>query len=117
MLSLCFGFTQFTEGAFWSATTYSAGPYTSAATGVLNTGGNLPGFLAPLVGLMIDQLGWIATLASGSVFALTGAVLWLLIRVDPHLKGSTTEDRGSGQAGGAASPQHPLARPSPGTVQ
>ena len=82
MLSLCFGFTQFTEGAFWSATTYAAGPYTSAATGVLNTGGNLPGFLAPLIGLMVDQLGWISTLASGSIFAVTGAVLWLFVQLE-----------------------------------
>ena len=81
MLSLCFGFTQFTEGAFWSASTYAAGPHTATATGVMNTGGNAAGFLAPVVGLMVDQLGWIATLASGSVFALTGAVLWLFIAV------------------------------------
>jgi MFS transporter, ACS family, glucarate transporter len=83
MLSLCFGFTQFTEGAFWSATTYVAGPYTSTATGVLNTGGNAAGFLAPVVGLMVDQLGWIATLASGSMFAIVGVVLWVFIRVQP----------------------------------
>ena len=50
VLSLCFGFTQFTEGAFWSATTYAAGPYTSAATGVLNTGGNAAGFPRPAGG-------------------------------------------------------------------
>ena len=75
LLSLCFGFTQFTEGAFWSASTYVAGPHTSAATGVMNTGGNAAGFLAPVVGLMVDHLGWLATLASGSVFALTGAAL------------------------------------------
>ena len=54
------------------------------ATGVLNTGGNLPGFLAPVVGLMIDQLGWLATLASGSLFAVTGAVLWLFVRLEPR---------------------------------
>ena len=83
LLSLCFGFTQFTEGAFWSASTYVAGPHTSAATGVMNTGGNAAGFLAPVVGLMVDHLGWLATLASGSVFALTGAALWLLIRIRP----------------------------------
>ena len=83
LLSLCFGFTQFTEGAFWSASTYVAGPHTSAATGVMNTGGNAAGFLAPVVGLMVDHLGWLATLASGSVFALTGACLWLLIRIRP----------------------------------
>ncbi len=79
LLSLCFGFTQFTEGAFWSASTYAAGPHTSTATGVMNTGGNAAGFLAPLVGMMVDQLGWLATLASGSVFALTGAAIWLFI--------------------------------------
>jgi ACS family glucarate transporter-like MFS transporter len=79
MLSLCFGFTQFTEGAFWSASTYAAGPHTATATGVMNTGGNAAGFLAPLVGLMVDQLGWLATLASGSVFALVGSTLWLFI--------------------------------------
>jgi ACS family glucarate transporter-like MFS transporter len=83
-LSLCFGFTQFTEGPFWSATTYVAGRYTAAATGVLNTGGNAAGFLAPVVGLMVDQLGWISTLASGSAFALVGAGLWLFIRVAPR---------------------------------
>jgi len=81
LLSLCFGFTQFTEGAFWSATTYAAGPHTSTATGVLNTGGNAAGFLAPVVGMMVDQFGWLATLASGSAFALTGAAMWLFIGV------------------------------------
>jgi ACS family glucarate transporter-like MFS transporter len=84
VLSLCFGFTQFTEGPFWSATTYVAGRYTATATGVLNTGGNLAGFLAPVVGLMVDQLGWISTLASGSAFALAGAALWLFIGVAPR---------------------------------
>jgi len=87
LLSLCFGFTQFTEGAFWSASTYVAGPNTSAATGVMNTGGNAAGFLAPVVGLMVDHLGWLATLASGSAFAVIGAALWLLIRIRPGTNG------------------------------
>jgi ACS family glucarate transporter-like MFS transporter len=88
MLSLCFGFTQFTEGAFWAASTYAAGPHTATATGVMNTGGNAAGFLAPVVGLMVDQLGWLATLASGSIFALIGAALWLGIgaRVGRHAR-------------------------------
>lgn len=87
LLSLCFGFTQFTEGAFWSASTYAAGPHTATATGVMNTGGNAAGFLAPVVGMMVDQLGWVATFASGSAFALTGAVLWLFISVQPSATG------------------------------
>lgn len=83
LLSLCFGFTQFAEGAFWQATTYAAGSHTATATGVLNTGGNLAGFLAPLVGLMVDRLGWFPTFATGSAFALVSAGLWLLVRVGP----------------------------------
>jgi ACS family glucarate transporter-like MFS transporter len=81
MLSLCFGFTQFTEGAFASGATYVGGPHASTAYGVVNTGGNAPGFLAPLVGLMVDHAGWLVTLASGSAFALLGAGLWLFIRL------------------------------------
>lgn len=81
LLSLCFGFTQFTEGSFWSASTYVAGPNTAAATGVMNTGGNAAGLLAPVIGILLDHFGWISTLASGSIFALIGAGLWMLIRL------------------------------------
>lgn len=82
LLSLCFGFTQFTEGPFASAATYVGGPHASTAYGVVNTGGNAAGFLAPVVGLLVDRAGWPITLASGSVFALIGAALWLFIRVE-----------------------------------
>jgi ACS family glucarate transporter-like MFS transporter len=82
LLSLCFGFTQFTEGSFWQATTFAAGPHTASATGVLNTGGNIAGFFAPAVGILLDRFGWLPTLTSGSIFAITGAVLWLFIRVE-----------------------------------
>jgi ACS family glucarate transporter-like MFS transporter len=82
-LSLCFGGTQFTEGAYWSAQTYVAGPDTAPATGILNTGGNLAGAIAtPLVPILAAHFGWIAALASGSVFAVLAAALWLLIRAD-----------------------------------
>jgi len=81
LLSLCFGFTQFTEGSFWAASTYAAGPHTGTATGLMNTGGNLPGLLAPMVGLSIDRLGWVPTITSGSVFAVLGAALWMMVRL------------------------------------
>lgn len=87
LLSLCFGFTQFTEGAYWSATTFAAGRHPGAGTGVLNTGGNAAGFLAPLVGWMLDQFGWLPTLWSGSLFSLVGALLWLLVRFDREKAG------------------------------
>ncbi len=82
LLSLCFGFTQLTEGPFAAASTYVGGPHASTAYGAVNTGGNAAGFLAPAVGLMVDHLGWLTTLASGSIFALIGAGLWLLVRVE-----------------------------------
>lgn len=82
LLSLCFGFTQFIEGPFWAASTYVAGPHTASATGVLNTGGNLAGFLAPVVGILLDRFGWLPTLASGSAFAVVGAILWFFVRVE-----------------------------------
>jgi ACS family glucarate transporter-like MFS transporter len=81
LLALCFGCTQFTEGSYWQGCTLAAGAHTAAATGVLNTGGNLAGFLAPAVGYMLDHFGWLPTLECGSAFALLSAVLWLLVRV------------------------------------
>ena len=41
----------------------------------------MPGLLAPLFGFMIDHVGWIPTIASGSVFALMGAGLWFFVRL------------------------------------
>ena len=81
LLSLCFGFQQFPEGAFWAGATFAAGPNAGTATGVLNTGGNLPGMLAPFVGFLIDQAGWVTAFASGAIFALAGAILWIFIRL------------------------------------
>jgi ACS family glucarate transporter-like MFS transporter len=59
------------------------GRYATSACGVLNTGGNLAGVVAtPMVALLQLKFGWFVALASGSLFALIGAVLWLFIRAD-----------------------------------
>lgn len=87
LLSLCFGATQLTEGAYWSAVTSVAGRHTTAASGVLNTGGNVVGgFAALTVPIIADQFGWIASLSTGSVMALFAAVLWLFIRPDEPME-------------------------------
>lgn len=88
LLSLCFGFTQFTEGAYAQGPTFVAGRHAATAYGVVNTGGNLAGFLAPVVGLIVDRLGWWSALATGSGFALLGAVLWLFVRADRPIAAS-----------------------------
>ena len=79
-LSLCLACQQATESAFWSSTTSVAERDAATACGVLNTGGNLAGGLGALmVPVMVESLGWPAALIATSVFALSGAGLWLLI--------------------------------------
>ncbi len=81
LLSLCFGFVLFTDTIYWVAAMHIAGPNTSTACGIMNTGGNLPGMLAPLFGFLVDRMGWTPTVTIGSGVAVMGALLWLGIRV------------------------------------
>lgn len=90
MLCFSFGFTQMTEAPFWVATMGIAGRHSQVATGVLNTGGNLPGVLGGLmVPFIANWLGWTAAIVSGTVFIFVGALLWLLIRADEPLTEAT----------------------------
>jgi len=85
VITLCFsfGFTQLTEAPMWVATMGVAGKHSQVATGVLNTGGNIPGVIGGLmVPFIAAWLGWSAAIISGSLFAVVGALLWLFIRAD-----------------------------------
>jgi ACS family glucarate transporter-like MFS transporter len=82
-LSLSFGCTQLTEGAYWTAAIFVSGKYASAATGIMNTGGNVVGGIgALLVPITAEAFGWVPALATGSVFALIGVGVWLFVRAD-----------------------------------
>ncbi|MDH3519238.1 MAG: MFS transporter [Myxococcales bacterium] len=86
-LSLAFALQQFTEGTYWAGTTFVAGRHTATASGILNTGGNLVGILSTQMFVLLeDRFGAMVAVASGAVFALLGAALWLLIRVDHPLQ-------------------------------
>ena len=86
-LSACFAFVQFTDGAYWAATTSVSGRYAAAACGLLNTGGNIVGgFGALLVPIVAERFGWVAALSTGSIFAVLAALLWLFIRADEPLR-------------------------------
>ena len=90
-LALSFGCTQLTEGAFWAAAIFVSGRHAAAATGVMNTGGNVVGGIgALLVPLTAETYGWVPALATGSVFALTGVVLWLFVRADQPLSSGSS---------------------------
>jgi ACS family glucarate transporter-like MFS transporter len=83
LLCIAFGCTQLSEAPFWVATMAVSGRHAPIATGVLNTGGNLPGVLGGvLVPFVAGAFGWSVAMATGSVFAIVGAFLWLFIRAD-----------------------------------
>ena len=83
LLCIAFGCTQISEAPFWVATMAVSGRHAPIATGVLNTGGNLPGVLGGvLVPFVAGGFGWPVAMATGSVFAIVGAFLWLFIRAD-----------------------------------
>ncbi|MBS0394184.1 MAG: MFS transporter [Proteobacteria bacterium] len=82
-LAGCFGCVQMTEAAFWGATFWVTRERASAATGILNMGGNLGGIIGtPIVARLADAHNWPGALATGVGFALTSAALWLLIDVE-----------------------------------
>lgn len=89
MLCICFACNQLSEAPFWVATMSVAGKHAQVATGVLNTGGNIPGIVGGmLVPFIANLLGWPAAIMSGSVFAIVGALLWIFVRADEPMGGS-----------------------------
>jgi ACS family glucarate transporter-like MFS transporter len=81
-LTLCFAAIEMTEGPFWAAVMEVARADTMAATGVLNTGGNIGGIIAtPIIAYLSAHHMWTAAFLIGSGFALAGGATWLL--VDP----------------------------------
>lgn len=83
LLALCLGFQQASDAVYWSAAISVSGNHSSSACGVMNTAGNVVGGVgALLVPFTVRALGWPAALATGTVFAAVGAILWLWIRAD-----------------------------------
>jgi len=83
LLSLSFGCVQFVDGTYWAATMRIAGTQSQSATGMLNTGGNIAGGIgAMLVPVIAGSLGWTTAVASGAIFSIVAAALWLGVRPD-----------------------------------
>ena len=83
MLCLSFACNQLTEAPIWVSTMAVSGRHAPVATGILNTGANIPGILGGiLVPFTAGIFGWPAAMVTGSFFAVVGALLWLFIRAD-----------------------------------
>ena len=74
-LSLATGFASWCEGPFWASTIEVADKQVGAACGILNTGGNVGGFLAPIITPFIaSRAGWSWGLYAGSLMAIVGVM-------------------------------------------
>jgi MFS transporter, ACS family, glucarate transporter len=97
VLALCLAFAciELTEGPFWAATMRVAPADAMAATGVLNTGGNLGGIVAtPIVAALSAQGGWTVAFAMGATLAIASALVWLWI--DPDRPPAVAAPKASG---------------------
>lgn len=84
LLSLSFGFAAIADVVFWAAVISMAGAQAGAAGGLMNTGGNFGGAIAPfLTPLIASSYGWSAGLYVGAAIALLGAVAWSRIDASP----------------------------------
>jgi ACS family glucarate transporter-like MFS transporter len=87
LLSLAIGFSSCCEGPFWSLAIDVGGSRAGAACGILNFGGNLGGFFAPILTPFIaSRAGWSWGLYSGSLVIMIGVVACYLL--DPSRIGA-----------------------------
>ncbi len=79
--SLAMGSIGAVEPPFWLTAIDLGGTRGTTAAGIMNTGGNFGGFLAPIVTPWISTyLGWQGGLGFGALLCLAGAGLWYFVR-------------------------------------
>jgi MFS family permease len=80
LLCLALGCAAAREGAFWVAACETVSAHPAAAAGVMNTGGSVGGFLAPVITPFIaERGGWPTALYTGSAVVLGAVVLWFFV--------------------------------------
>ena len=79
-LALCFFAVELNEGPYWAAIMHVGRADSMAASGLLNTGGNVGGLiLTPTVAYLSGHQQWSAAFLLGTLFALLSAAAWLAI--------------------------------------
>lgn len=82
-LTACYSGVEMTEGSYWCAAMRVGRERTMAATGVLNTGGNLGGILiTPVVAYLSSRQQWATCFMIAAVCACAAAALWLMVDPD-----------------------------------
>jgi MFS family permease len=81
-MSLALGFASCAEAPFWASTIEIGGEHVGAACGILNTGSNIGGLIAPILTPFIaSRVGWSWGLYAGSLVLAAGILAWFF--VDP----------------------------------
>jgi ACS family glucarate transporter-like MFS transporter len=87
VLWLSLGLASATDGAYWSSAIDLGREHVGAASSIMNAGGNLGGFFAPvLTPLIAGYLGWSWGLYAGSLIMLGGVLLWFFIDTTQKLE-------------------------------
>jgi ACS family glucarate transporter-like MFS transporter len=82
-LASAFAVLELNEAAYWSATMFVARSDTMAATGILNTGGNIGGLIGiPIVAYLSGDGHWTEAFVIGTGLAVVGALMWLGVDTD-----------------------------------
>jgi hypothetical protein len=85
--ALSFGAVGTSEAPFWTTAVELGGRRGGLSAGIVNTGGNVGGFLAPVVTpLVSDRFGWLYGIGLGSLVCLAGVSLWLWINPSEGLE-------------------------------
>jgi ACS family glucarate transporter-like MFS transporter len=88
-LALCFAAVELNEGPYWAAIMHIGRTDSMAASGVLNTGGNVGGLIAtPVVAYLSGHHAWTTAFVLGAVCAVISALAWF--GVDPLRSARTT---------------------------
>jgi ACS family glucarate transporter-like MFS transporter len=81
--ALAMGAVGTAEGSFWASAVEIGGRRGGSAAGIMNTGGNVGGLLAPILTPFVsDKFGWPCGIGLGSFICLFGVALWFWI--DPR---------------------------------
>jgi dipeptide/tripeptide permease len=82
LLALALGCCTMAEGPYWATAIDAGRNHAGASCGIMNTGGNVGGMLAPVITpLIAARFGWAGGLYFASFLVLLGVLTWLW--VDP----------------------------------
>src|SRR5258708_37049563 len=86
LLSLGAGFNMFAATTFWATCIDLTEEYTGSLSGLMNTFGNLGGWLSPILTAYIaTRFGWSRALDCTAAVSIASGLFWFLVRADRSL--------------------------------